>query len=702
MKHLCYFKATLRLLAALCCAALASCSSPSTGEQEQSDFRMMVRLWPVHHNDSTLTDQLIAAFREYDFCDEVWLCSETPATHELSWHAPSARRMGVAARKFRDAGIIPSLQVVALGHGDGAVSFGPIKDTTIHWGTMVGPNGEVTASVNCPRQTAYLKFMEEAYTPYVSEVHPHSLYLDDDLRITSHVPAPFGCFCDTCITLFNRQFGYSFGRESLVGALIANQGGGKVRSDWIAFGQESLAGVVRAISRGVHRVSPETRIGLQHTAFHDQLLEGWDWNPMFRAMKEETGLDPVSRPGHGFYDDHSPRGMISKGLGIARQVRRLEPGITEIAPEIEGYLHKATGKSARSLCLETMYYLSMGATQMSYAIICGNEEPMSWYADHYFKALSQWKPFAREYADFNRGTLPSGIDPFISKSLVLRNVDPGEDPWAWIRTSAGDQAVDLETLGLPFAPEDPRSPVLMLDMEDVRGMGVDELRELLSSRNIVMELGSWNLLGSRGLVQGFVPAEPPSRDCGDYDSPHITPGARYSDLVSTFRFFENSGGAAEATPSSDGGSSGVSRAATDGRQGGCRVAVVPSLGVNLVAGAGFNGAWRLALLHAFDWASGNALPAVLESFAQAAVVPRKDAQGRLRSVAILNCSISPEESYTLRLRTGLHEGDPAPKFVWKKQGCRDQVLHAEKDGEDFLLTVPVLEGWNFGWIAVEL
>ncbi len=153
MKHLCYFKATLRLLAALCCAALASCSSPSTGEQEQSDFRMMVRLWPVHHNDSTLTDQLITAFRKYDFCDEVWLCSETPATHELSWHAPSARRMGVAARKFRDAGIIPSLQVVALGHGDGAVSFGPIKDTTIHWGTMVGPNGEVTASVNCPRQS---------------------------------------------------------------------------------------------------------------------------------------------------------------------------------------------------------------------------------------------------------------------------------------------------------------------------------------------------------------------------------------------------------------------------------------------------------------------------------------------------------------------------------------------------------------------
>ena len=152
---------------------------------------------------------------------------------------------------------------------------------------------------------------------------------------------------------------------------------------------------------------------------------------MFKAMEEETGMTPVSRPGHGFYADHEPRGMIRKGLGIARQVRRLEPGITEIAPEIEGYEHKATGKSPKSLGVETMYYLSLGATQMSYAIICAANEPLSWYADNYFKALSIWKPFAKEYASYNRGTHPSGIDPYISPNLVCRDVEPWEDPWAW-------------------------------------------------------------------------------------------------------------------------------------------------------------------------------------------------------------------------------------------------------------------------------
>jgi len=666
-------KWTMPVAALVAVACLFSCTSPSAPTAEEDGFRMMIRLWPAHHNDSTLTDQLIDAFRKYDFCDEVWFCSSSPNTHAAAWHAPFVRNMGVAAEKMRAAGIIPSLQVVALGHGDGTVAFAPVKDSTIHWGTMVGPNGEITGSVNCPRQTAYLACMEEAFKPYVKAVRPHSIYLDDDLRMTSHQPAPMGCYCDTCITLFNRQHGYAFDRPSLVAALLANQGGGQVRRDWIAFGQESLAGVVRVISKGVHEASPETRIGLQHTSFQRQLLEGWDWNPMFRAMKEETGLDPVSRPGHGFYNDHSPRGMVSKGLELARQIRRLEPGITEIAPEIEGYQHKATGKSARSICLETMYYLSMGATQMSYAIICGNAEPVSWYADHYFKALSEWKPFAKEYAGFNLGTTPYGIDPYFSRDLVVRDVEPGEDPWAWSTTGTGSTAFSLEAYGIPFAPEDPRSPVLMLDAEGVRGMGDGELSSLLGSRDIVLDQGAWSRLERRGLTEGFVPAEMPVRDCGDYDNPAITAGGRYSDALAGFRFMERNG---------------------------VRLVVIPSFVIDLIATPSFNGAWRLALLHAFDWASGDALPAVMESFSQTAVVPRADEQGCLRSVALLNCSIAPEESYTLRLRLGPREEKGAPKFVWKKQGCRDKVLKAVRDGDDYLLTVPALEGWNFGWIAV--
>ena len=655
---------TLVLLTSGCARKAGTTTTPA-----DDDFRMMIRLWSAHHDDTTLTAQLLDAFKKYDFCDEVWLCTNGPATHSVPWHEPHIKAMGIAAERIRAAGIIPSMQVVALGHGDGEiVGTEALRDTTIHWGTMVGPHGEVTNTVNCPRQPDYLACMEEAFAIYAKEFKPHSIYLDDDLRLTQHPPAPEGCYCDDCIALFNEEYGYSFNRKSLVDALTANQGNGKLRSEWIAFGQESLAGIVRAVSRGVHRVSPETRIGLQHTNFHHKLLEGWDWNPMFRAMEEETGLTPVSRPGHGFYKDHSPRGMIEKGLGIARQIRRLEPGITEIAPEIEGYVHKASGKSPKGICLETMYYLSMGATQMSYAIICGNQEPMEWYADNYFKALSEWKPFAKEYAAFNKGTVPAGIDPYISRNLVFRNVEPGEDPWAWTVTSAGSQAFPLAALGFPFAPGAVIPRARMLDEECVKGISDEEIRSLLSAGGTVVDDASWKRLVSRGLTEGFEVVEAPRRTLfEDLDNPAISHGLKYSESVKRLRFME---------------------------RGNARLVVLPSYSDDI------NGAMRLAMLHAFDWASGNNLPAVLESFAQTAVIPRADEEGRLRSVAMMNCSISDQDSYTLRLRTGEEHGTSL-RFVWKRRGQRDVALKPEYEGDDVILTLPGLDGWDFGWVAVE-
>lgn len=645
------------VVAALMMTGCTHSPHPSASESpSEDDFRMMIRLWPAHHDDTLLTGQLLEAFRKYDFCDEVWLCTNDPMSHSLSWHEPHAKAMGIAAQRFRDAGIITSMQGVALGHGDGViVGSNPSKDSTIRWGTMVGPDGIVTGTVNCPRQPDYLSYMERAFAPYVREVHPHSLYLDDDLRITQHPPATEGCFCDDCIAGFNEEFGHSFTRKTLVAALASNQDDGKIRSEWIAYCQESLAGIVRAISRGVHKVSPETRMGLQHANFHRKLLEGWDWNPMFRAMEEETGLTPVSRPGHGYYNDHAPRGMIEKGLGIARQIRRLEPGITQIAPEIEGYVHKATGKSPKSLGIETMYYLSLGATQMSYAIICGNQEPISWYADNYFKVLAEYKHFAKEYASFNKGTVPAGIDPYISRDLVFRDVEPGEDSWAWATTDSGSQAFPLAAIGFPFAPEAADPLVRMLDEEEVRGASEEELRSLLVKGGIVVDAVSWKRLEKRGLTEGFTDTS-------------IAPDPKYSGAVKRIRFMQ---------------------------KGEARLAVVPSYSDDI------NGAARLAMLHAFDWASGERLPAVLESFAQTAVVPRVDQSGLLRSVALLNCCISDQENYILRLRTGDPKGSPIPDFVWKRQGMKDIVLKPVREGEDIIVNIPLLEDWSFGWIALE-
>ena len=227
-----YFRLALLLVLASLGLLTVECSpgSRNAAEPTQDDgFRMMVRLWPAHHDIPELTDQLIASLKKYDFCDEVWLCYNEPMGHAAGWHAPHVKAAGEAARKFRDAGIIPSAQAVFLGHGDGVIvgSYnGPVKDSTIHWGTMVGPDGSVCVSVNCPRQPEYLAYMEKTAMAYAGASQPYSLYIDDDLRITQHPPATEGCFCDLCIGLFNEEYKHSFTRTSLVGALRSNKDGG--------------------------------------------------------------------------------------------------------------------------------------------------------------------------------------------------------------------------------------------------------------------------------------------------------------------------------------------------------------------------------------------------------------------------------------------------------------------------------------------
>ena len=89
----------------------------------------------------------------------------------------------------------------------------------------------------------------------------------------------------------------------------------------------------------------------------------------------------------------------------------------------------------------------------------------------------------------------------------------------------------------------------------------------------------------------------------------------------------------------------------------------------------------------------------METMAQAAVVPRIDSAQNLRSVMLLNCSISKQDSVRLRLRGCPPEAKRT--FVWKRAGQPDEILRPRYEGTDAVVRIPALEGWNVGWLAVE-
>ena len=625
--------------------ALSGCDKVSRPNPatDPSDFGMILRLWPAHHTDEELRDDLVEALKRYNGTfNEVWLCQEFE-TLSMDTHRESAAKMAVANEMLREIGVTTSVQGICIGHGDnfedGAEELRPTK-----WSTMVDAFGNRAQMSHCPRQTEFLKYMTEQYATYAELCQPRAVWIDDDLRITSHHPVRMLCFCDTCIGEFNKQYGYNFTSQELAAALDANEGGGVLRKQWIEFSQQSLALVAEAVAKGVHSVSPDSKVGIQQVNFHRELLEGRDWNKSYAAIERVTGHDAVSRPGNGFYDDDNPFGMLGKAYDMARQVRRLSPSVKEIVAEVEGYRHYATGKSPQGLCTESMLYLAMGVTQLSYAIICSASEPMEWYADNYFAHLERWRPMYEEYAAFNRGTEPGGANPYISPDHVTINA-PG---WGWITTGAGDVATSISTLGLPLCPDGNYPAVLLIDGAAAAGIPDAEALQLLSSGNIVMDHAAWNIITA---VDGW------NKVLKKVDAPEVT-------MQGAVCF--------------------------EGAEGG-RTLVIPAYTTNI------SNAERIAMTRAIDWASENKMPVIMESMAQAVIVPRVDAEGALRSVAVLNTTISEQPATTLRLR-GCSD---AKHFVWHSVGERESKLRYTREGDDVIVTIPTQLGWYMGWLSIE-
>ncbi len=78
------------------------------------------------------------------------------------------------------------------------------------------------------------------------------------------------------------------------------------------------------------------------------------------------------------------------------------------------------------------------------------------------------------------------------------------------------------------------------------------------------------------------------------------------------------------------------------------------------------------------------------------VIPRVYPDGQLRSVTLLNCTISECEDIRLKLR-GCR---PGKKCVWRNANEKDKTLKQVRNGEDVIVTIPRLESWDAGYIAI--
>lgn len=96
--------------------------------------------------------------------------------------------------------------------------------------TMVGYDGFVSKGCFCVNSEGFRDYTTFKYT-LLAKTNPDFIWLDDDMQIENR-GSPFPCFCDNCISLFNKRYGYAFTRETLVNKLNSLDGT-NIRKDWI-------------------------------------------------------------------------------------------------------------------------------------------------------------------------------------------------------------------------------------------------------------------------------------------------------------------------------------------------------------------------------------------------------------------------------------------------------------------------------------
>ena len=99
-----------------------------------------------------------------------------------------------------------------------------------------------------------------------------------------------------------------------------------------------------------------------------------------------------------------------------------------------------------------------------------------------------------------------------------------------------------------------------------------------------------------------------------------------------------------------------------------------------------------------DWASHGRSPVIMESPTRSFVQPRVRRDGTLASVVFVNASIGELHRIRFRMR-----GVPAAfgAALWSALDENDVRLPVVRDGNDAIVEIPHVGGWNGGYLLFE-
>jgi hypothetical protein len=638
----------------------------------------------------TRVQEMVAYLQKHPgMVDEVALF--TGLTHSAFPLSLILERCEVIARvlpQFKAIGLIAGINhMTTIGHSEENLDHSLNEP----WQHLVDISGAVSRSCYCGSDPLVQEYIRQSYIA-LAKTGPDFIWFDDDLRLDSHLPIKYPCFCDLCMAKFSREAGRTWTRETLWEAFRSGTLEERLalRRQWLEHNRQWIADLLSVMRSAVDTVTPHLTLGFETVEGAYSAYGNAEWTAVLAGSKN---LPVMYRAGGGFYSDRTPLDSIMKANWTGRQVAFIPDSVSDIQYEHENFPYQVLKKSTTMFLDEIGMAIAVGCTGVMLSLDFMTDNPFEEFYPYLEAMYASQKFFNQAAATFGRRKNLGFWTGFTRDQAAA--INPRDD-WfkSYLYNADFLKFNELTETGLPMTYSPEGAALTLLNGTSVLSLPREALMKALSA-GVLMDgsalseleaigLGEYTgfkVLGTRELntIEQFTHDTLNGRfggykrDCRPAFNPELTylleplPGARL--LSEVFDFNKTNLGV----------SSGVFENSLGGR-----IAVMGYFPWNLIQSLPKSS--QLKAL--FRWLSRDTFPAFINSYSSAALWLRPDTQGRL-AMMLLNSSLDPSASMDLLALTG-----GINLTVMHMDGSEQALSSAGKDGPYDHYSVPALKAWE--------
>jgi len=647
-------------------------------------------------------DEQMAMFEKYKgVTDEVtFFTSETHPCLPLPVIQDRAKLLAGRMDRVRKLGYRTGINLLAtMGHHDENLP----NSLTGNYTPMTDIDGRICEGSRCPNDENLRVYIREVYQA-LAAARPDYIWIDDDVRLAGHLPILAGCFCGTCLNMYEKESGKRHTRESLKAAFNTGSVGEKLRNrkSWMKHNRAMVARLFGLIEKTVHAVNPAMPLGFMTG---DRFYEGYDFDSWAEVLAGPGHDEVLWRPGGGFYSDETLFNMVDKSHAVGRQTAALPDSVVSIQSEIENFPYQRLKKAAHVTALESASHIAAGCTGTAFNVLQMYDESLEEY-EPLVATLHKARPFYDLMAKTLGRAKPQGLHAAWNKDSFAVNNLHGPD---WFGPDNGESMIastaEIHEIGIPAAYCLNNSQITALAHDGPLALSEAEVKTVLS-RGVYLDGPALTRLNEMGYGEytGFTVARYHDTDCIEELLPHELNhpfAGRKRDNRQSFRWWNVP--AAELIPASPAARP-LSRLIDYGKKqvAACSSGVFENkLGGRICVSGYFpwtylqNYSKATQLKSVLRWLTGDTLPAYIASYHKINLWIREVEKDKL-AAALVNTTLDPGQDVEVMLRT-----DTKEISVYNMACEKTTVRAAGSDGPYQKFVLPTVPCWHMLLIVAE-